>query len=121
MATGAAIAQTSQSEAATGALPWPVSASVAHLKVKGTAMVASLAASSSTMAPSTRSLRSRAVGRPDIGPQMDHGREQRAAVGGDRRRFGCPVMVVMVAHSGPSYRRILGGNHPASGGIAADR
>ena len=31
MAIGAASAQTSQSEAATGALPWPASASVAHL------------------------------------------------------------------------------------------
>ena len=59
MAIGAASAQSSQSEAATGALPWPASASVAHLKVKGTAMVASLAASSSTMAPITRSFRSR--------------------------------------------------------------
>ena len=59
MAMGAASAHASQSVAATGAVPWPASASVAHLKVKGTAMVASLAASSSTMAPSTRSFRSR--------------------------------------------------------------
>ena len=59
MTIGAASAQSSQSEAASGALPWPASASVAHLKVNGTAMVASLAASSSTMAANTRSFRSR--------------------------------------------------------------
>ena len=59
MATGAAMAHSSQLEAATGAVPWPASASVAHLKVKGTAMVASLAASSNASEPITRSLRSR--------------------------------------------------------------
>ena len=38
------------------------------------------------------------VGRPDIGPEMDEGREQRAAVGGDGRfATGCSMMV-MVAH-----------------------
>src|SRR5436309_962379 len=58
IATGAASAQPSQAEEATGALPWPASASVAHLKVKGTAIVASFANSSSTMAAITRSLRS---------------------------------------------------------------
>src|ERR1051325_7252157 len=73
MATGAAIAHSNQSEAATGAEPLPANASVAHLKVKGTAMVASLAASSSAMAPSTRSLRSlrsagQMWGRGDGGP-----------------------------------------------------
>ncbi len=59
MAMGAASAHSSQSEAANGALPVPARASVAHLKVKGTATVASLAASSSTMAPITRSFSSR--------------------------------------------------------------
>src|SRR5262245_33797159 len=58
IAMGAAIAQTSQSAAATGALPCPVSASVAHLKVKGTAIVASLAKRSSSIAAATRSFRS---------------------------------------------------------------
>jgi hypothetical protein len=49
---------------------------------------------------------------------MNYGLEQRAAVGGDARfAFGCSVVVVVVAHSGLSYRRILAGNHP-SGGIA---
>src|SRR6266446_4931182 len=56
---GAASAQTSHAEGATGALPSPVSASVAHLKVKGTAMVTSLAASRSSIATATRNLRSR--------------------------------------------------------------
>jgi hypothetical protein len=42
-----------------GAVPWPASASVAHLKVNGTATVASLATNSSTVAKITRSLRSR--------------------------------------------------------------
>ena len=56
MAIGAAITQPSQPVAGVG---WPASASVAYLKVKGTAMVASLAASKSAMAPSTRSFRSR--------------------------------------------------------------
>ena len=43
---------------ATGALPSPTSASVAHLKVNGTAIVASFAASRSAIAIQTRSLRS---------------------------------------------------------------
>ena len=59
MRIGAASAQTSHAEGATGALPSPVSASVAHLKVKGTAMVTSLAASRSSIATATRNLRSR--------------------------------------------------------------
>ena len=46
-------------DAATGAVPCPVSASTAHLKVKGTAMVASFATSSSAIAISTRIFRSR--------------------------------------------------------------
>src|SRR5438094_6595510 len=49
----------SHEDAATGALSVPVSASIAHLKVNGTAMVASLAASSSTIDSATRSFRSR--------------------------------------------------------------
>ena len=56
---GAASAQTSHDDGATGAVPCPVSASTAHLKVKGTAMVASFASSSSTIAISTRTFRSR--------------------------------------------------------------
>src|SRR3569833_3204406 len=56
--TGAARAQTSQLLASAGAVPCPVSASVAHLNVNGVAMVASLASSNSTNAPSTRSFRS---------------------------------------------------------------
>src|SRR5437870_12875162 len=59
MAIGAATVQASQEDGATGALPCPSSASVAHLNVKGTATVASLARNSSTVAASTRSLRSR--------------------------------------------------------------
>jgi hypothetical protein len=59
MAIGAAIAHSSQLEAATGAVPCPASASVAHLNVNGTAMVASFAASKSTTDPITRSFRSR--------------------------------------------------------------
>src|SRR5262249_37346444 len=58
MGIGAAISQKSQSDGAIGALPSPVSASVAHLKVKGTAMVANLAASSSSIDTATRSCRS---------------------------------------------------------------
>ena len=42
-----------------GAVPWPASASVAHLKVNGTAMVASLATNISTVANTTRTFRSR--------------------------------------------------------------
>ena len=57
--TGAAIAQANHEDGPTGALPCPVSASVAHLKVNGTAMVAILATSSSPMVTQTRSLRSR--------------------------------------------------------------
>src|SRR3954454_23925431 len=56
---GAAIAHVIHDEAATGALPCPASASVAHLNVNGTAMVASLATSRSAIATRMRSLRSR--------------------------------------------------------------
>ena len=55
---GAAIAQASQLLGPIGALPWPASASVAHLKVNGTAMVANLAAKISTVANTTRAFRS---------------------------------------------------------------
>ncbi len=64
------------------------------------------------------------IRRPDVGPEVDDGRKQRAAVGGDlRRRLGA-MMVVMVRHSdpgkdggisrrrSPSYRGIPGGRHP---------
>ena len=59
MTIGAAKTHTSHEEAATGALPSPTSASVAHLNVNGTVMVASLAASRSTIEIATRSCRSR--------------------------------------------------------------
>src|SRR3984885_11117665 len=42
-----------------GAVPWPANASVAHLKVNGTATVASLAAKRSTVVKITRFFRSR--------------------------------------------------------------
>src|SRR5262252_1890983 len=58
MRIGAASAQRSHADGTIGALPSPVSASVAHLKVKGTAMVANLAASSSSIDTATRSCRS---------------------------------------------------------------
>ena len=57
-AAGAATTQASVEFARNGALGWPASASVAHLKVKGTAMVATLAISSRTVAHSTRIFRS---------------------------------------------------------------
>ena len=72
-----------------GAVPWPASASVAHLKVNGTAMVASLAAKISTVANTHASLQVAAVGRPDVGPQMEQRREQRRAVGRTLRGRGC--------------------------------
>src|SRR5437588_12408740 len=56
---GAAITHVSQEFAAAGAVPSPVSASVAHLKVNGTAMVANFASSRSIIATRIRSLRSR--------------------------------------------------------------
>src|SRR5215470_20435328 len=59
IAMGAASTQVSQEDDAVGAVPCPTSASVAHLKVKGTAIVASLARNSSTVAANTRSLSSR--------------------------------------------------------------
>jgi hypothetical protein len=57
-AIGAATTQASVELAKNGALGWPASASVAHLKVKGTVTVASLAISSSTVAQNTRIFRS---------------------------------------------------------------
>ena len=56
---GAAISQPNHDAAATGAVPFPTSASVAHLKVKGTATVASLANTIKIIATITRRLRSR--------------------------------------------------------------
>src|SRR5690349_10402342 len=58
MISGEAISHTIQSDDATGALPLPESASVAHLKVNGTDSVASFAISSRTMDHSTRAFRS---------------------------------------------------------------
>src|SRR5580704_7443113 len=57
MIRGEAISHVSQSDDCT-ALSTPVSASIAHLKVKGTASVATLAISSSTTDQTTRILRS---------------------------------------------------------------
>ncbi len=56
---GAAKIQSAQDGAPSGGFASPVSASTAHLKVNGTAIVASLAASSSTVANTTRHFRSR--------------------------------------------------------------
>src|ERR1700712_360503 len=58
MISGDAISHSVQFAACTGALSAPVSASIAHLKVNGTASVASLASSSSTIDQTTRILRS---------------------------------------------------------------
>src|SRR5690348_12963903 len=56
--TGAAKTQMSHDGVSAGGCPSPVSASTAHLKVNGTAMVASFASNSSTVAHTTRSFRS---------------------------------------------------------------
>src|ERR1700760_3498455 len=58
MINGDAISHICQFEDCTGALSAPVSASVAHLKVNGTTMVATLAISSSTTDQTTRIFRS---------------------------------------------------------------
>src|SRR5271154_5765203 len=58
MMIGEAMTHSNQFEACTGALSAPVKASVAHLKVKGTASVASLATSSNTTDQTTRIFRS---------------------------------------------------------------
>src|ERR1700710_2266787 len=58
MIKGEAISHTVQFDDCTGAVSAPVSASIAHLKVKGTESVASLAISSSTIDQTTRILRS---------------------------------------------------------------
>ena len=58
MVTGVAMTQASQSLGPIGAVPWPASASVAHLKVNGTVTVASLAAKTSAVANSTRAFKS---------------------------------------------------------------
>jgi hypothetical protein len=56
--TGAAKTQTSHDGVSAGGRASPVSASTAHLNVNGTAMVASLATSNSTVAQTTRIFRS---------------------------------------------------------------
>src|ERR1700720_3919647 len=58
MMTGEATTHSAQFEACTGAESAPVNASIAHLKVKGTASVATLATSSRTTDQTTRILRS---------------------------------------------------------------
>ena len=58
MISGEATTQTIQFDGSRGALPSPVNASVAHLKVNGTARVASFAISSSTTDQTTRIFRS---------------------------------------------------------------
>ena len=58
MISGEATIHSVQFEASTGAVPFPLSASVAHLKVKGTVSVASFAIKSSTTDHSTRIFRS---------------------------------------------------------------
>src|ERR1700712_2327900 len=63
MMKGDAISHIVQFDGSNGALPLPVSASVAHLKVNGTDTVASLAISSRTTDQTTRIFRSaRSVG-----------------------------------------------------------
>ena len=85
-------------------MPCPASASVAHLKVNGTAMVASLAASSNTSAPQHAQLQIGAVRRPDIGPQVAHDGEQRGlALGGDlalQRRARTRIRIYRMATTG---------------------
>src|SRR6202023_2490862 len=58
MISGEAISHNVQFDGCTGAVSAPVRASIAHLKVKGTAKVATLAISSSTTDQTTRILRS---------------------------------------------------------------
>src|ERR1700690_1334946 len=58
MIKGEAISHSLQLDDCSGALSAPVRASIAHLKVKGTASVATLATSSSTTDQTTRILRS---------------------------------------------------------------
>ena len=57
-ASGEAISHSIQFDASTGAVPTPLSASIAHLKVNGTVSVASFAISSSTIDQTTRIFRS---------------------------------------------------------------
>src|SRR6478609_10095075 len=58
MIRGEAISHNVQFDGCTGAVSAPVSASIAHLNVNGTASVATLASSSSTIDQTTRILRS---------------------------------------------------------------
>src|SRR5476649_614713 len=58
MINGEAISHIVQFDDCTGAVSAPVSASIAHLKVKGTASVATFATSNSTTDQTTRILRS---------------------------------------------------------------
>src|SRR5262245_1847505 len=125
MAIGAAITQKSQSDGATGALPSPVSASVAHLKVKGTAMVANLAASSSSIDTATRSCRSgrsagqiyghspRMIANSEPPPSADTSRFNASV---DRGRESIQTLTRTSGPLGgppyPSYRDFLNCNHP---------
>ena len=93
-------------------LPWPARASVAHLKVKGTATVASFAASKSSSDPNHAQFQIAAIRRPDVRPQMNNGLKQRPARGGDAR-----FAFRLCGGSGgrsfrSSYRGFSPANHP---------
>src|SRR5258708_14737944 len=85
--TGAAIAQANHDAGPTGALPCPVSASVAHLNVNGTATVAILATSRSPIVTQTRSLRSRRSDGQMYGPSTTTVRTSLSAPSAEKSPF----------------------------------
>src|SRR5258708_939924 len=89
--TGAAIAQANHDAGSTGALPCPVSASVAHLNVNGTATVAILATSRSPIVTQTRSLRSRRSDGQMYGHSTTTVRSRLAALSAETSRFNARV------------------------------
>ena len=98
MATGALTAQTSHSDASTGAVPWPASASVAHLKVKGIDNGGKLRRQQQHHGAEHAQFQIGAVGRPDVGPQVDDRREQRTAIRGACGSLSDVLVVVVVTH-----------------------
>ena len=106
---GEAISHSVQFDDCTGAVLAPVSASIAHLKVKGTDSVASLATSSSTTDHDHAHLQVGAVARPDIGPQMHQRADQRRLLGRCCRRIAHPQAQIGLRWASSTGRPKQGG------------
>src|SRR2546429_6531721 len=100
--------------APSGGCTSPVSASTAHLKVNGTAMVASLATNRSTVASTTRSLRSARSEGQINGHRCTSVRSSapRSAETGLKLAGGCGAFIWIRSGLSGTYRGFRRGKHP---------